>query len=40
MIRFRSSDKVARRPWAPRSFLELAIKTDHVLDPWKTFCCP
>ena len=34
------SFKVARRPWAPRAFLKFAIKTDYVLDPWKTFCCP
>jgi len=32
--------KVARRPWAPRTFLEFAIKTGYALDPWKTFCCP
>jgi len=32
--------KVARRPWAPRTFLEFAIKSGYVLDPSKTFCCP
>jgi len=31
--------KVAWRPWAPRTFLEFAIKTGYVLDPWKIFCC-
>ena len=31
--------KVARRPWAPKTFLDFAIKTGYVLDPWKTFCC-
>jgi len=37
---FFSSIKVARRPWAPRTVLEFAIKTHFVLDSWKTFCCP
>ena len=32
--------KVARRPWAPRTVLEFAIKTRYVLDSWKTSCCP
>ena len=32
--------KVARRPWAPRIVLEFAIKTDYVLDSWRTTCCP
>jgi len=35
-----NSDKVARRPWAPRFVLEFAIKTRYVLDSWKTCCCP
>jgi len=35
-----SASEVARRPWAPRTFLEFAIKTSYVLDPWKTFCWP
>ena len=32
--------KVARRPWAPRTVLEFAIKTRYVLDSWTTSCCP
>ena len=36
----RFSSKVARRPWAPRTFLDFAIKTGYVFDYWKTFCCP
>ena len=32
--------KVVRRPWAPRNFLEFAVKNGYDLDPWKTFCCP
>jgi len=32
--------KVVRRPWAPRTSLEFAVKTGYVLDPWKMFCCP
>jgi len=35
-----SSSKVARRPWAPMTFLEFAIKSRCVLDSWKIFCCP
>ena len=31
---------VARRPWAPRTVLEFAIKTRYVLAPWKISCCP
>jgi len=38
--KYRVAGKVARRPWAPRTFLEFAIKTGYVLDPWKTICCP
>jgi len=34
------SAKIVRRPWAPRTLLEFAIKAGNVLDPWKTFCCP
>jgi len=33
-------NKVARRPWAPRTVLEFAIKTRYVLESWKTSCCP
>ena len=36
----RRGPKVARRPWAPRTVLEFAIKTRYVLDSWKTSCCP
>ena len=32
--------KVTRRPWAPSTVLEFAIKTRYVLDSWKTSCCP
>jgi len=32
--------KVARRPWAPRTVLESAIKTRYALDSWKRSCCP
>ena len=32
--------KVTWCPWAPRTFLEFAIKTGYVLYSWKTFCCP
>jgi len=32
--------EVARRPWAPRTFLEFLITTDYVLDSWKASCCP
>ena len=39
-IRSRRGPKVARRPWAPRTVLEFAIKTRYVLDSWKTSCCP
>jgi len=34
------TNKVARRPWAPRFVLEFDIKTSYVLDSWKTSCCP
>jgi len=39
-LKFFWADKVARRPWAPRTSLEFPIKTGYVLDPWKTFFCP
>ena len=36
----KTRDKVARRPWGPRTVLEFAIKSRFVLDSWKTSCCP
>jgi len=32
------TNKVARRPWAPRIVLVFAIKALYVLDSWKTSC--
>jgi len=34
------TNKVARRPWAPRTVLEFAIKSRYALDFWKISCCP
>jgi len=30
--------KFARRPWAPRTFLDFAIKTGYILNPWNILC--